>query len=131
MQFEGRSLAFAIGNARSGQEGCICKKCEVKGRKGSARVTLCCSTFHFTIFEGNDDVHPLSFQQKFNILAIEFPMARESRLFSLSFSPVHFIHVERKQMILELFGVESKDDKLMHDSYSLGLKSNYKKDPSK
>ena len=98
----------------------------MKGRKGSARATLCCSTFHFTIFEGNDDVHPLSFQQKFNILAIEFPLVRESRLFSPSFSPVHFIRTERKQMTLELFDVESIDDKLMHDTFSLRLKSNYK-----
>jgi len=45
-------------------------------------------------------------------------MTSES-LFSPSFSPVHFICVERKQMTLKLFGVESKDDKLMHDSFSL------------
>ncbi|KYN19962.1 Proton-coupled amino acid transporter 4 [Trachymyrmex cornetzi] len=30
-------------------------------------------------------------------------------------------------MTFELFGVESKDDKLMHDSFSLRLKSNYKR----
>jgi len=77
--------------------------------------------FASSFLGGNDDVHPLFFPEKFNILAIEFPAGREKHGISLSFFLVLSSSLCSRQNKANNFRIIqlSENKKVTCDLYSL------------